>query len=59
MTRPRTQEFLVIEGGVPLTGTIRPEGNKNAALALLPAALLTAVIEATEGRSGSQGTLDA
>ena len=42
MTRPRTQEFLVIEGGVPLTGTIRPEGNKNAALALLAAALLTA-----------------
>ena len=37
MTRPRTQEFLVIEGGVPLTGTIRPEGNKNSALALLAA----------------------
>ena len=42
MTRPRTQEFLVIEGGVPLTGTIRPEGNKNAALTLLAATLLTA-----------------
>ena len=42
MTRPRTQEFLVIEGGVPLTGTIRPEGNKNSALALLAATLLTA-----------------
>ena len=41
MTRPRTQEFLVIEGGVPLTGTIRPEGNKNAALTLLAATLLT------------------
>ena len=35
------QEFLVIEGGVPLTGTIRPEGNKNSALALLAATLLT------------------
>jgi UDP-N-acetylglucosamine 1-carboxyvinyltransferase len=42
MTPPRTQEFLVIEGGVPLTGTIRPEGNKNAALTLLAATLLTA-----------------
>ena len=42
MTRPRTQEFLVIEGGVPLTGTIRPEGNKNSALALLAATILTA-----------------
>src|SRR5262245_36474193 len=42
MSRPRTQEFLVIEGGVPLTGTIRPEGNKNAALPLLAATLLTA-----------------
>src|SRR3954454_15163419 len=41
MTRPRTQEFLVIEGGVPLAGTIRPEGNKNAALTLLAATLLT------------------
>ncbi len=42
MTRPRPQEFLVIEGGVPLHGTIRPEGNKNSALALLAATLLTA-----------------
>ncbi|MDX6572469.1 MAG: UDP-N-acetylglucosamine 1-carboxyvinyltransferase, partial [Gaiellales bacterium] len=41
MTRPRTQEFLVIEGGVPLAGSIRPEGNKNAALTLLAATLLT------------------
>ena len=42
MTRARPQDYLVIEGGVPLTGTIRPEGNKNAALPLLAATLLTA-----------------
>lgn len=32
---------FVIEGGRPLNGTIRASGNKNAALALLPACLLT------------------
>lgn len=32
---------FVIEGGTPLNGTIRASGNKNAALALLPACLLT------------------
>lgn len=32
---------FVIEGGYPLEGTIRASGNKNAALALLPACLLT------------------
>lgn len=32
---------FVIEGGRPLEGTIRASGNKNAALALLPACLLT------------------
>ncbi|MFN2188141.1 MAG: UDP-N-acetylglucosamine 1-carboxyvinyltransferase, partial [Candidatus Promineifilaceae bacterium] len=32
---------LVIEGGAPLSGTITASGNKNAALKLLPACLLT------------------
>src|SRR5215213_11615585 len=36
-----TMEKLVIEGGVPLSGTIVPAGNKNAALPLLAASLLT------------------
>ena len=35
-------EKLVIEGGVPLSGTIVPAGNKNAALPLLACSLLTA-----------------
>jgi UDP-N-acetylglucosamine 1-carboxyvinyltransferase len=34
-------EKLVIEGGVPLSGTVTPAGNKNAALPLLAASLLT------------------
>jgi UDP-N-acetylglucosamine 1-carboxyvinyltransferase len=34
-------EKFVIEGGVPLCGTIRPTGNKNAALPLLASSLLT------------------
>ncbi len=34
-------EKFVIEGGVPLSGTIVPAGNKNAALTLLACALLT------------------
>src|SRR5918999_574346 len=34
-------EKLVIEGGVPLSGTILPAGNKNAALPLLACSLLT------------------
>src|SRR6185312_5448494 len=34
-------EKLVIEGGVPLNGTLTPAGNKNAALPLLACALLT------------------
>jgi len=34
-------EKLVIQGGVPLSGTIVPAGNKNAALPLLAASLLT------------------
>ena len=36
-----TMEKLVIQGGVPLSGTIVPAGNKNAALPLLAASLLT------------------
>ena len=32
---------FVIEGGYPLQGTIQPIGNKNAALPLLAACLLT------------------
>src|SRR5437763_14399198 len=34
-------EKFVIEGGYPLSGTIVPAGNKNAALPALAAALLT------------------
>src|ERR1700759_2942493 len=40
--RTRVQDYFVIEGGAPLSGRIRPEGNKNAALPLLAASLLTA-----------------
>ena len=36
-----TRQQLVIEGGNPLQGEIKASGNKNAALALLPACLLT------------------
>ncbi|MBL8046558.1 MAG: UDP-N-acetylglucosamine 1-carboxyvinyltransferase, partial [Anaerolineales bacterium] len=35
-------EQFVIEGGQPLSGTVVPAGNKNAALPLLAACLLTA-----------------
>ena len=35
-------EKFVIEGGVPLSGTIVPAGNKNGALPILAACLLTA-----------------
>src|SRR5437588_7379257 len=38
--RPPMQKF-VIEGGVPLSGTIVPAGNKNGALPILAACLLT------------------
>ena len=34
-------EKFVIEGGVPLSGSVVPAGNKNAALPLLAASLLT------------------
>src|SRR3982751_6749769 len=41
LARRSTMEKLVIEGGVPLSGTIVPAGNKNAALPLLACTLLT------------------
>ena len=34
------KEKLLIEGGRPLTGTVRISGAKNSAIALIPAALL-------------------
>src|SRR3954449_11876162 len=43
-TRParrRLMEKFVIEGGVPLSGTVVPAGNKNAALPILAASVLT------------------
>jgi UDP-N-acetylglucosamine 1-carboxyvinyltransferase len=41
-TRADTVESFLIEGGMPLSGTVRPAGNKNAALPILAACLLTA-----------------
>src|SRR5919204_3576920 len=38
--RPAMEKFI-IEGGSPLSGTVVPAGNKNAALPLIAAALLT------------------
>src|SRR5436305_14458987 len=40
-SRAIPMEKFVIEGGVPLSGTIVPAGNKNAALPILAACLLT------------------
>src|SRR6266536_6391919 len=40
-TRDSTMETFVIEGRVPLSGTVRPTGNKNAALPILAACVLT------------------
>ena len=34
-------EKFIIEGGIPLNGTVIPSGNKNAALPILGATLLT------------------
>lgn len=34
------EEVIVIEGGVPLNGTVRISGSKNATVALIPAAIL-------------------
>jgi len=39
--RERKMEKFVIEGGVPLAGTMKPAGNKNGALPILASALLT------------------
>src|SRR5882724_11545067 len=39
--RPPRMEKFVIEGGVPLSGTITPAGNKNGALPIMAASLLT------------------
>src|SRR3954452_18862224 len=41
-TRPRLMEKFVIEGGQPLEGEVVPAGNKNGALPILAAAVLTA-----------------
>ncbi len=38
---PRTMEKFVIDGGVPLSGTVTPAGNKNGALPILAASVLT------------------
>ena len=40
-TRRYTMEQFIIEGGIPLSGTVVPSGNKNAALPILAATLLT------------------
>ena len=42
-TRDTTIETFLIHGGVPLSGTVRPAGNKNAALPILAACVLTAL----------------
>src|SRR6476469_2612691 len=39
--RIKPMEKFVIEGGVPLSGTLTPAGNKNGALPILAACLLT------------------
>src|SRR5881392_367199 len=41
-TREGLVEAFLIEGGRPLSGTVHPAGNKNAALPILAACLLTA-----------------
>jgi UDP-N-acetylglucosamine 1-carboxyvinyltransferase len=38
-TREGTVEAFLIEGGRPLSGTVHPAGNKNAALPILAACL--------------------
>ena len=38
---PHVMEKFVIDGGVPLRGTVTPAGNKNAALPILAASVLT------------------
>src|SRR5271167_5170525 len=39
--RPKLMEKFVIEGGAPLSGTMVPAGNKNGALPILAASVLT------------------
>jgi UDP-N-acetylglucosamine 1-carboxyvinyltransferase len=39
--RPKLMEKFVIEGGVPLSGTMVPAGNKNGALPILASSVLT------------------
>jgi UDP-N-acetylglucosamine 1-carboxyvinyltransferase len=39
--RPKLMEKFVIEGGVPLSGTLAPAGNKNGALPILASSVLT------------------
>ncbi len=39
--RPKLMEKFVIEGGTPLSGTMVPAGNKNGALPILAASILT------------------
>src|ERR1700694_1883359 len=39
--RPKPMEKFVIEGGVPLSGTMVPAGNKNGALPILASSVLT------------------
>ena len=38
---PITMETFVIDGGTPLNGTVVPAGNKNGALPILAASVLT------------------
>src|SRR5919202_401243 len=42
LAAPVLMEKFVIDGGVPLPGTVTPAGNKNGALPILPASVLTA-----------------
>src|SRR5207248_7036006 len=39
--RPKLMEKFLIDGGVPLSGTMVPAGNKNSALPILASCLLT------------------
>src|SRR3954453_13951381 len=41
LAAPVLMEKFVIDGGVPLRGTVVPAGNKNGALPILPASVLT------------------
>src|SRR3712207_7469151 len=41
LAAPSIMEKFVIQGGVPLSGTVTPAGNKNGALPILAASVLT------------------